>query len=167
MGCSCTIHYTWYFERKAVDMTAIIKRDRYFSISITLMTISFLLVFGGITIHTFISEELGPANPSCVELGNCDLWTSPLSAMMQPFIDVFGPITYVIIWGIIIGVIWLRTHNILLVGAIGTLIAGFLTYQGLNSINPQILLVGATLIAVSIACVLYQLIFQRLQYSSS
>jgi len=128
------------------------------------MTIIFFLIAGGIVFKTFNAESLGPSNPSCTELGTCDLFHHPLDAMLQPWVDVFGPITYVLIWGIILGILWLRTHNTLMVASVGIVIAGFFTIQGLNTINPQILIVGLTLVGVSIGVVIYQLVFSRLAY---
>jgi len=143
------------------------KRDTCFRLSITLLAISFCLIGGQSIFKTFLSQELGPGSPSCTELGTCDLFSHPLDAMMQPWIDDFGPFTYPMIWGIILGIIWLRTHNTLLVGSVGIVIAGFLTIASLNSINPNIWLVGASLLGLSIGVVLYQLLFSRTLYPTS
>lgn len=113
------------------------------------------------------AESLGPANPACWELGTCDLFSHPLDAMLQPWVDNFGPLTYVLIWGIILGIIWLRTHHTMLVGSVGVLIAGFFTIDNLNALNPQILLVGFALLGLSVSVLLYQLVFVRLFYPSN
>jgi hypothetical protein len=143
------------------------KRDGYFTISITIMVISLILTLGVTGFKIFSAFALGPLAPSCVELGTCDIWNNPLEAMLTPWTDIFGVFTYPMIWGIILGIIWLRTHNTMLVASVGTVIAGFLTIAGLNAVNPQIILVGATLVGLSIGVILYQLITSRLQYSSS
>jgi hypothetical protein len=144
------------------------KRDGYFSLSITILVISFFLIGGGGIFKTFDSQEIGPNNPSCVELGSCtSIWADPLGTMMIPWTQLFGPITFPMIWGIILGIIWLRTHNTLLVGSVGIVIAGFLTVSALNAANPQIWYIGLSLIALSITVVLYQLIFVRQAYPTS
>lgn len=153
------------------------QKDRYIGISI-LLSIYVIFSSTSITIIPYMTEArgLGPAHPACWELGSCDLFNDPLNAMIQPWKDDFGPIIYIIFWGIIIGIIWLRTHHTLMVGIIGAVIAGFIVSQGgfatcpalnlscLDSINPNIALVGGGLLALSIGIVIYQLIFVRSLY---
>jgi hypothetical protein len=112
------------------------------------------------------SYGLGPANPACWEIGTCDLFGNPLNAMLQPWVDDLGPLAYVLLWGIILGILWLRTHHTLLVGFVGILIASLFTIQGLNTINPQILIVGLSLLAIAACVTIYQLVFVRLIYPS-
>src|SRR5690242_12080843 len=123
------------------------------------------------TLIPSISHELGPASPSCFEIGTCDIFADPLNTMLIPWVDLMGPVFYIIVWGLIIGIIWLRTHSTILVGVFGLLIAGFLTagataefgagaldcvthdLKCLNNVSTQIILVGGGLMALSIAVV--------------
>jgi len=114
------------------------------------------------------SLALGPTDPECYEVGNysingeCNLFGEPLTTMTKPFEVVFGDFTYVIIWGIIMGVLWLRVQNTMMVGIVGIALAALFT-QGFSQ-EAQI--IGYGLLAVAIGVALYQLITVRVHYPS-
>jgi hypothetical protein len=143
------------------------KKDQSILISITLSFSALFLILQFISGSIF-SYELGPGAPSCWELGKCDLFSNPLNAMLQPWVDDFTvngvSVAFILIWGIILGIIWLRTHHTMIVGIVGMGIAALYTTQAINSIDPKILLVGGTLLAVSAGILIYQLIVVRLNY---
>jgi hypothetical protein len=142
------------------------KKDQYILLSTTISFSLLLLLVSFLSSPIFVFGT--GQNPSyCWEIGTCDLFKSPLDAMFKPWTDTFGPIAYVIVWGLILGVIWLKTHHTMLVGIVGLAIASLFTIQGLNSINPQILYIGGALLAVAGAIVFYQLITGKLLYSSN
>jgi hypothetical protein len=124
-------------------------------------------VIGLMIIFPLQAYALGPGNPECYENGTCDLFKDPLTEMVKPWTAVFGPWFYIIFWGLIVGIIWLKTHHTMLTGVIGLAIAGLYTFQGLNAINTQILYVGGSLIVVAIAVIMYQLIVNRLIYPTN
>lgn len=66
-----------------------------------------------------------------------------------------------ILWAILLGILWLKTENVTLVGIVGMTIA--LTATGLH---PDSVGIGLTLFAVSLGLTLYQLIRQRVSILS-
>ena len=107
-----------------------------------------------------------PANdPTCFEDGTfCDFTDAPFDALLQPFIIIFGVFTYPIIYGIFIGIIWLKTKDVMLTGIVGILMAGGGIGAGvLASWNDEIITMGVILLAVAIGVVIYQNFISKLQ----
>ena len=109
-----------------------------------------------------------PPNPACFELGTCDVFASPLDAMLEPFFAAFsfggddtGQFFLIVIWGLIIGVIWLRTSSTMMTGVIGIGIATLFTF------SEKTIFVGITLLILAIGIVIYQLYKQRLDFPSN
>lgn len=109
-----------------------------------------------------------PPNPKCFELGTCDVFASPLDAMLEPFFAAFsfggddtGQFFLIVIWGLIIGVIWLRTSSTMMTGVIGIGIATLFTF------SEKTVFVGITLLILAIGIVIYQLYKQRLDFPSN
>ena len=51
----------------------------------------------------------------------------PLATMLQPFDSVFVGFSLVVFWGLLVGILWLRTHNPMLISVIGiVMVAGYL-----------------------------------------
>lgn len=123
-----------------------------------------LLIF--IISNTQISKSLGPSSPECYETGDyslngdCDLFGKPLTTMAKPFETIFGDFTFVIFWGIIMGVLLLRVQHTMMVGIVGVLLAALFT-QGFSQ---QAQVIGWGLLGVAIAVALYQLITVRVHY---
>lgn len=100
--------------------------------------------------------------PTCYELGNCDVTTNPLNIIITPFTALLGEsMTYAIVWSVIIGFIWLRTHDPVYTGMVGVFISGALITGGVT-ILPEALWVGVVLLGVSVGLALYNLITKRL-----
>ena len=104
----------------------------------------------------------------CFETGTCDVFASPLDAMLEPFFAAFsfggdetGQFFLIVIWGLIIGVIWLRTSSTMMTGVIGIGIATLFTF------SEKTLFVGITLLILAIGIVIYQLYKQRLDFPSN
>lgn len=109
-------------------------------------------------------SEVQPNKPlcTCFELGTCDLFASPLDAMLEPFFSSFGGQFFlVIVWGLIIGVIWLRTSSTMITGVIGLGIASIFIF------NEKTILVGIVLLGAAIGIVVYQLYKQRLDFPTN
>jgi hypothetical protein len=112
---------------------------------------------------------------SCYETASCDI-TSPgqfLPGLLSVYdtFDVggitvgFGSMGLVVIWGLIITILWLSSHNNMLVGIVGTVmvaayLAGLSTAPGPEF--EQALMIGAALLLVSVGIGFYQLISTRL-----
>lgn len=98
---------------------------------------------------------------NCLETISCAI-TTPLTFFLQPFLLLMGDWTYVVFWGIIGGIIYNRSQNLMLVGFIGILVGTSLISQNVlsqsfNSIPMVILMIGA-----GVGFVLYSLWKNRL-----
>ena len=87
----------------------------------------------------------------------------------MPFDSIFGGLSIVIFWSVLIGILWLRTENPQLVGMIG--IAMVSAYMYYLDQNPDVMptsefetarVIGATLIVVSLGIAVYQMIIYRI-----
>lgn len=105
----------------------------------------------------------GPNDPECFELGTCDLFERPFDAMIEPYNATLGDFTLVAIWAIIIGILWLRVNNTMMVGVIGVALAALFT-QGFSE-EAQV--IGYGLLAVAIAVALYQLFIVRVHFPTN
>lgn len=104
----------------------------------------------------------------CWELGECGFAGDPFNVMLMPFDEVFGGLALIVFWSVIIGILWLRTENPMLVGLVGTAMAGayLARLQTLSESVPQEFdmarMVGGILFAVSLGIALYHVITNRL-----
>lgn len=109
------------------------------------------------------AEELG-RECSCWEVGSCSFASDPLSTMILPFESIFAGLSFVIFWGLILSILWLRTHNPLMVGMIGTVMSSAFIAGG-GAVTPEMdkaLTVGGILLMLSLGIALYQIISSRL-----
>jgi hypothetical protein len=133
-----------------------------------LVSIIFPTAFGQLPVLNITTGIDAPPDPKCFELGTCDVFASPLDAMLEPFFAAFsfggddtGQFFLIVIWGLIIGVIWLRTSSTMMTGVIGIGIATLFTF------SEKTLFVGITLLILAIGIVIYQLYKQRLDFPSN
>ena len=108
-------------------------------------------------------------NPTCVELGTCMFANDPLNVMLMPFDSIFGGLSIVIFWSLIVGILWLRTENPMLVGLVGiAMCAAYLTAIEQNLVNAQSAefdgarLIGGLLFALSLGITIYHIISNRI-----
>jgi len=139
------------------------------------ISVIFPQAFGQIPVLNITANVDAPPNPACFELGTCDLFASPLDVMLEPFFCSFGsvdPVTgecstgtgqffLVIVWGLIIGIIWLRTSSTMITGVVGLGIASIFVF------NEKTILVGIVLLGAAIGIVIYQLYKQRLDFPTN
>lgn len=102
-----------------------------------------------------------PNNLFCFEKmdGNlCGFYDSPFSAVLEPFNSTLGDLTMVVMYGLLLGVLWIRTQNLMLVSVVGILVSSSLTavYEPARGI-------GMLLVGVSIGITLFQLIRHKIQ----
>ena len=115
-----------------------------------------------------ITPAFGSAeDPTCIEQGNCGFASDPLGTMLMPFDMVFGGLSIVIFWGVIVGILWIRTENPALVSIIGIAMSAayMATLFQQGSAPPQewdsARTIGGVLVCVSIGIGVYQIINSR------
>ena len=99
------------------------------------------------------------------ELGETAFTKNPLGTMLLPFDHIFQGMSIVVFWGLLIGILWLRTENPMLVGLIGVCMVSSYSY----AVDPTLQspefetarFVGVVLLVISVGISLYQL-FGRL-----
>jgi len=108
-------------------------------------------------------------NPTCVELGTCMFSSDPLNVMLIPFDSIFGGLSIVIFWALLIGIVWLRTENPMLVGLIGiAMCAAYLTAIEQGTVVTQSTefdgarLIGGLLFALSLGITIYHIVSNRI-----
>ena len=108
-------------------------------------------------------------NPTCMELGTCMFANDPLNTMLIPFDSIFGGLSLIIFWCLILGILWLRTENPQLVSVVGVLMsAAYMTAISQGTMAPASpeftvgLGVGGVLIAVSLGIGIYHIISHRI-----
>lgn len=82
--------------------------------------------------------------------------TQTFAAMMSPLESQLEGFGLVVLWGGILGIIWFKTENIMLMGIVGIAIGATIT--GLSS---EALGIGMLMLGVSFGILLFQLIRQR------
>ena len=104
----------------------------------------------------------------CFETGTCEFTSDPLTTMLIPFDSIFGGLSIVIFWSVLIGILWLRTENPQLVGIVGiAMVSAYMAYiesSGLATTQEfeTARIIGATLIVVSFGISVYQLLINRI-----
>ena len=107
-------------------------------------------------------------NPTCVELGTCMFANDPLNVMLMPFDSIFGGLSIVIFWSLIVGILWLRTENPMLVGLVGIVMcASYLSVLETQNIAPTVefegaRLIGSVLFALSLGITIYHILSSRI-----
>ena len=122
---------------------------------------------------------------SCVEVGECAFTQDPLATMLYPFDAVLNgsivdytqtgttnpgiPISglsLVIFWGLMVGILWLRTETPMLVGLVGmAMVAGSMSGTPEDSIPGEFEMaryIGAALFLASLGISIYQMVTTRL-----
>lgn len=109
---------------------------------------------------------------TCWEVGylnagveGCNTPSNLFGTLMLPFERIFGGLTIVIMWGLMVSIIWLRTQNPMLVGVLGiAMTAGYMTVAPEAPSNEfdGARLIGGALFAISLGISIYHLINTRL-----
>jgi len=111
----------------------------------------------------------GPNNATCYELGTCNFFEEPFDTMILPYREVFGGFTYILLWSVIIGILWLRLGNTMVVGLLGLTLA--VLFQDPFSVgvgfSDDAQLIGYLLLGVAVAIVIFQLFTVRTQYPTN
>jgi len=112
----------------------------------------------------------------CWELGTCpftsiDGTIKPLESWLLPFDYIFGGLTLLVFWGLVIGMLWLRTQNPQLVGIVGiAMSAAYLAnIYGTSTVPGEVqsgFIMGGFLLLISTGIGFYQIILSRLTSGS-
>lgn len=109
----------------------------------------------------------GPGS-QCYETYSGDLcgllsgnFTKVMSAARQPLESQLPGFSLVIVWGGLIGIIWFKTENIMLMSIVGILVASTITI-GSTGISQQAVQIGYMLVGVSFGILMFQMIRQRI-----
>lgn len=112
-----------------------------------------------------------PTNLQCFEqfTGNfCGFFDNPFGAVLKPIGFALGDVDgtlglgFAIMWGILLGILWIRTENLMLVSIVGLLVAS--TTTAIDSTGELgIRGMGLLLVGVSIGITLFQLIKHKIQ----
>jgi len=103
----------------------------------------------------------GPENLFCFETFSskmCNFADSPFDAVLQPFHATLGDLSLVAIWGILLGILWIRTNNLMLVSMVGILVS-----SSLATVYEPARGIGLLLVGVSIGITLFQVIRHKIQ----
>ena len=132
-------------------------------------------IIGGISLMVLlVAGSFIPAvwadaeNPTCIERGDCPFTSDPLGTMLLPFDMIFGGLSIVIFWGLVVGILWLRTENPALVGLVGLAMSGAylakLFEDGVTAPAEwdSARVIGGTLFAFSLGISIYQIINSKL-----
>lgn len=101
---------------------------------------------------------------TCVELNNCPKDVPPLTYYIFPYTEIFGDYIYVIVWGSVIAVIYIRTQNGILASMVGLVIASILTGTSTvlsNTTTNGTLYWGLVMVGLSFASAAFFLIRSR------
>lgn len=109
------------------------------------------------------NETLGK-ECQCWEVGQCNFAQDPLGTMLMPFDSLFGGLSLVILWALVLGIIWLRTQNPMMCGVLGIAMTGAYLASG-ETVAPafkQAQAIGVLLFLLSLGISLYHLINSRI-----
>lgn len=110
-----------------------------------------------------ISYEVGPASPSCLELGTCDFFGDIFGSMLLPYQNSWGDFIYPAVWGLIIFIIWMRVENPFVPAIVGVGLALFAQ----NLFTEQGRIIGYALLAFAISSAIFQIVVLKPHYPSN
>lgn len=119
-----------------------------------------VLAISSITPHAAFAQTTRPAQ--CFEDFDdmCGLLSGNPSTMfgaiLTPLETQVVGFSLVILWGGLLGIVWLKTENIMLLGIIGVIVSATITGLSTNAQG-----IGMLLLGISIGVLLFQLIRQR------
>lgn len=75
---------------------------------------------------------------------------------LTPLTLTFGDWLYAIVWGTILIILQLRVRNTMMTGLVGSVIAFYVIASNASVVISQAMMIGFTLLALSIGFILYQ-----------
>lgn len=135
--------------------------------------VSFLILIGIVGVDTIFAY--GPNDPECFEVpdqeGCPEFFDQPFDRLFDPYNSVFQDFTYVIVWAIIIGILWLRVSNTMMVAVIGVLLAALFTRPdadgNLTGFSEDAQVVGWGLLILAVIVALYQILTVRIHFPTN
>ena len=103
--------------------------------------------------------------PNCFELANCPI-SDPLEFFTYPYFALIGDWIIPLVWGIVLGLLYIRTTNAPMVGIVGAYVLTLIVQVDptifTNTATGQLFYWGVVLTAVGFASSLYYLIRVRI-----
>ncbi len=148
------------------------KLEMYFNKSVITIA-SFIILLGYIGIDSVIA--FGPNDPECFEqpdMEGCPLFfDQPFDRMFDPYNAIFQDFTFVIVWAIIIGILWLRVSNTMMVAVIGVALAALFTRPdasgNLTGFSEEAQAVGWGLLILALIVAIYQILTVRVHFPTN
>lgn len=125
---------------------------------------AFLLVALILVAGTSLGAQFIPAfAATCIELGNCE-FDNFMQRIIYPYRVLIGDYIYVLFWGSLLGIIYIRTHSGMITSFAGLVIASMFTSADvyISSQTGQVFYWGYALVMVSMGLTLYFLIKTRI-----
>jgi len=147
------------------------KLELYYTKSV--ITIASLIIIMSFSNSVF---GYGPNSPECFEVPDMDgcptFFDQPFDRMFDPFNAVFQDFTFVVVWAIIIGILWLRVSNTMMVGVIGVVLAALFTRPDpatgqLLGFSTEAQAVGWGLLILAIVVAIYQILTVRVHFPTN
>lgn len=99
---------------------------------------------------------------NCVELRNCPTDSPILTQFVFSFTELVGDFYYLIVWGSVLTVLYMRTGNGILVSIVGLIIASLLTaYISIDTSEGSAIYWGYVMVGVSFGIGVYYIIRQK------
>jgi len=148
------------------------KKELYFNKSVVTIA-SFIILIGLGGFNSVIAY--GPNNPECFEVpdmeGCPEFFDQPFDRMFDSYDAVFEDFTFVIVWAIIIGILWLRVSNTMMVAVIGVVLAALFTRPdttgNLQGFSEEAQAVGWGLLILAVIVAIYQILTVRVHFPTN
>lgn len=115
-----------------------------------------------IAISLVVGLAYGAPGDLCWEQGDiitrCNFLDAPLEALVQPYEAVFDVWWVVIVWGMFLGILWLKTQNTMLVGIVGLMASSLI-----GGVYEPALGIGVVMFLIAMGFTFYGLIQYRLE----
>jgi hypothetical protein len=149
-------HTTSYKKNKTPSTTAVFQSVPFWKMGI--VAIIGFLAASPIMLQPASAQEI----PNCIETASCEM-TNFFDFTLLPYELQFGEgWAYLVVWGLVIGVIWLRTKNFVMTALVGVYVGGFLSAGPAITEASRGFQIAVLLAGVAVAVALYYLYKHRL-----
>lgn len=89
-------------------------------------------------------------------------FTQVTSSFREPLETLLPGFSLVILWGGLMGIVWFKTENIMIMSIVGIAVAATITIGGSTGISQTAVQIGWLLVAVSFGVLIFQMLRQRI-----